>query len=240
MKQLNMNKKNEQTKLRVTDMVNFKQIYANFIPNKTLSQIELVLAEYEKNIKQGILLENPVKRGINCIIKYPVDLKYYRVKLLNVNKDESCEVEFLDYGTIDIVPRRNCFKMDDRISTLPSQVVECELANLKYSKNSLKKSMALYPDFIDLDTILPAKIVYSYVKEGKLKYGIVVYFEKLSNTKETIHHDLISKGFAKLDTKKPINPSVSEFKELEKASKKKSLGMWAEMEESDNEDNDDY
>ena len=232
--------KNEQIKLRVTDMVDFKQIYANIIPNKTLSQIEGVLAEYERNMKQGIPLENPIKKGINCMIKYSVDLKYYRVKLLNVHKDDTCEVEFLDYGTIDVVARRNCFKMDDRIATLSPQVVECELANLKYSKNSLRKSMALYPDFIDLDTILPAKIVYSYVKEGKMKYGIVVHFEKLSNTKETIHYDLISKGYAKLDTKKPMGPTISEFKDIEKDAKKRSLGMWVENEESDNEDNDDY
>jgi len=227
--------KDENVKIRVTDMVDFKHFFVNIIPNKTLSTIEKTLSDFENGNKVGVPLDPPIKKGTLCIVKYS-DLKYYRVRILNIMKEEM-EVEFLDYGTVDVVSKRNLFKMEDSISTLPPQVVECELAGLKYSKNSLKKSMDLFPDFIDLENILPARIAYSYVsQEGKPKVGLVIYFEKQSNIKESIHHDLLSKGYAKIDKKKPQSAAIKEFLDIEKAAKTKSTGMWAEMEESDNED----
>ena len=225
----------ELLKIRVVDMVNFKQIYCNFIPNKSLSHIEKVLAEYENQVRDGLPLDPPIKKGTICICKYQVDLRFYRVKITNLLKDDQIEVEFLDYGTIDIVDKRNLFKMDSEISTYPPQYVECELAGLKFSKNSISKAQALYPNLIDFETILPAKTVYTYEVEGKVKHGIIIFFEKISNIKETIHYDLLSKGFAKLNSKKPIGTSLSEFKPAQKIASDKIIGMWTEMDDSDEE-----
>lgn len=228
--------KDEAIKLRVVDMVDFKNMFINILPNKTLSTIEKTLSEYEAENKKGSPLEPPIKKGILCMCRYLVDGKFYRVRITAILKDDKYEVEFIDYGTIDVVEKRNLFKTDDSLSTLPPQVVECELAGLKYSKNSLTKALALYPNLIDFDNVLPGKIAYSYVtSEGKLKYGIVIFFKELTNTNETIHHNLLSKGYAKFDSKKLIGKALQDFKESEKVAKTKSLGMWTEMEESDEE-----
>lgn len=228
--------KEENIKLRVVDMVDFKSFFANILPNKPLSTIEKTLYEYEGGVKKGTPLNPPIKKGTLCLCHYTVDFKYYRVKILAILKDDKFEVEFIDYGTIDVVNKRALFIMDDSISTLPPQVVECELASLKYSKNSHKKSMDLYPNFIDFDAVLHAKIVYTYVNsDGKLKHGVVIYKDNVNDIKQSMHYNLISKGFAKINSKKPVGKTMLLFKDAEKAAESKAIGMWNQMEESDDE-----
>lgn len=229
--------KEESMKVRITDMIDMKNIYCNFIPNKELSTIEKVLGEYDEGKKKPLNLQPPFKKGILCMCRYHADKNYYRAMITGILKDDKFEIVLIDYGTIDIANRSDLFKIDESISTIPSQVVECELASLTFSKNSHTKSLNLYPKLINLDKILPAKSVYSYkTTEGKTKHGVIIYLDKANDDTKTIHYDLLSKGFAKFDTKKPISGTLNSFVEIEKASKSKGLGMWVENEESDNEE----
>lgn len=226
--------KNENIKIRITDLIDLKKFYANVLPNKSLSTIEKVLGYYDEGEKTALPLEPPIKKGTICIAKYQADLKHYRVKITAILKDETCEVDFIDYGTVDIIPKRNLFKMDESIGTIEPQVVECELANLKFSKNSHKKALSLYPNFIDLEKSHSAKIVYS-TNAQKPKLGVVIYFGKGSNLTDSIQHDLISKGFASIDEKKPLHDSLIALKEVQKKAKSSGIGRWTEGEESEQE-----
>ena len=229
--------KEEKMKIRITDMVDFKNIYCNFIPNKDLSLIEKVLSQYDDGTKKPITLQPPFKKGVLCMCRYHADKNYYRAMITSILKDDKFEIVLTDYGTIDIANRSDLYKIDDSISTIPSQVVECELASLTFSKNSHTKSLNLYPKLINLEKILPGKTVYSYkTSEGKTKHGIVIYLDKVDDDSKTIHHDLLSKGFAKFDTKKPITDTLKNFIDIEKESKSKGIGMWVENEESDNDE----
>jgi len=224
--------KNDAVKIRITDMVDFKCFYANLIPNKQLSAVERTLNDYDGGKKELVPLDPPIKKAISCIAKYH-DQRHYRVRIMNIFKDEA-EVEFLDYGTIDVVGKNDLFKMDDSLSTIPPQVVECELAGLKYSRNSMSKSLGAFPDFVNPDLILNAKILYTYKFLGKDKLGIVVYKEKSDSLAESIHGKLLSSGFAKIDSKKP-NKGLEEIKALQQKAQTGNLGMWKEMEASDDE-----
>lgn len=228
--------KDEMIKIRISDMVSFNHFYANIFPNKNLATIEKTLSAYDDGSKKAKPLDPPIRKGTLCILYYQSDLRHYRVIITAILKEEKFEVDFIDYGTIDVVEKRHLFKMDDTIVAIEPQCVICELAGIKFSVNSKKKSHEMYPDFIDLETIVPARVAYTYSSYGKLKYGVVIYFEKGTSTKESMHYELISRGFAKLDSKKSLPKSLSELKEFENKAKEASLGMWAQMEESDNED----
>lgn len=234
----NLEEKNDVIKLRVTDMVDFKEIFINILPNKELSKIDEVLGKYDSGDKKGVLLQQPIKVGTNCIAYYDVDQSHYRVRINGLLKDNKASVEFIDYGTIDTVSVNFLYKLEDSLSLIKPQVVNCELACLKYSKNSHKKSIGLYPNIIDLDKVVNGRIVYTYLKYGKLKTGIIIYDDKPNNIKSSIQGNLIQKGYAKLDNNKPITKCITELKELENKSKENNLGMWATMEQSDNEDDD--
>lgn len=229
--------KDELVKVRVTDMISLKNFYVNILPNKHLTAIDKVLSKYDEGEKKAVPLDPPIKRGIMCIGYYSqVDQRHYRVRITAALKDEKYEVDFVDYGTIDVLDKNDLFKLDDSISTIEPQVVNAELATIKFSQNSAKKSLALYPNFIDLDKVVNARIAYSYLSYGKPKIGIVIYDDKPNDIQKSVHANLISKGYAKLDSKKPLTKTMQELKEIEKKAKKDNVGMWAENEESDNED----
>ena len=53
----------------------------------------------------------------------------------------------------------------------------CGLAYLKYSKISMRKAVKKYPNFVDFDNELNAKLCYSYKKGSETKYGLIVFKE---------------------------------------------------------------
>lgn len=228
--------KDEKVKIRVTDIFDLKNFYANVMPNKQLSQIESVLEEYNQGKRKTTPLAPPIKKGTLCMAKYSEDDCFYRVRITNVLKDKF-EVEFIDYGTVDFVYSVNLVKMDDSIATLEPQVVYCELANLKYSKNSMKKSLSLYPDIVNLEKVMSAHIVYSYVYQGKVKQGVYLSKSDKGNTlSDSLNYELLAKGYAKLNLKKPLNKNYLELKEVQKKAEANKLGLWVEMEKTDDED----
>lgn len=232
----NLTEKDEIIKIRITDMVSFKQFYGNILPNKSLSLIEKTLLAYDESQKTPKQLDPQIKKGTLCLLKYSVDERHYRVLVTGILKDDKYEVDFIDYGTIDIVNKKDLYKIDESLSVIEGQVVEFELASIKFSKNSKKKSFELYPNLIDLEGSYTARVCYTYQVYGKIKYGVIIYDGQSTSTVDSMHSKLVSKGFAKIDSKKPLPKSVSELKELEKKARDNAIGMWTEMEESDKED----
>ena len=230
----------ETIKLRVTDIIDFGTFYCNFMPNNTLTKIETLLDEYDNGVHEALPLEKPIKKGVYCVARYPEDYRYYRAKITSILKGDKYEVEFIDYGSVALVGEDDLIKMDNSISDIEPQVMICEFAYLKYSKNSRKKAVKAYPDFVNIDVIQSAQLYYTYAFEGKTRHGVIIHYRKTcSNLEETFHHDLLVNGLAKLDTKKGGSKAPSELKGYQKKAEEASKGMWAEGEESDEEiDND--
>jgi staphylococcal nuclease domain-containing protein 1 len=224
--------RNDDIKVRVTDYIDFNNFYVNILPNKTLKMIEDVLSKYDSGKLKGTPIEPPVKKGLFCIAKYKNDDKYYRAHITRVLKDDKFEVEFIDYGTVDTVLIDDLIKMDSTISTFEPQGILCEFAYLKYSKNSMKKALDKYTDFVIFDLVLPAKACYSYNQDSKNKLGVVVCHPN-GDVNNSYHNDLINVGYAKFDAKKKIPDYLKVLKNLEKKADEKGIGLWAENEASD-------
>ena len=224
---------NKDIKIRITEEIDLDKFFCNFLPNKTLDKIEQVLADYDDGVKKSDKLSLPIKNGTLCAAKFPDDNKYYRALVKSHNKEkQEFQVEFIDYGNIETVSMDDLIKLDGTISSLPPQAMYCELAYMKYSKMSMKKAVDKYPDFIDFDNELNAKLCYSYSQEAQLKHGLIV-FKEGKDMKNTYHADLLKLGLAKLNRSKQLPDYMKPLDPIEKEARDKELGVWDDNEETD-------
>jgi staphylococcal nuclease domain-containing protein 1 len=224
-------------KIRITDEIDLHKFYCNFLPNKTLDKIEEILADYDEGIKKGESLSLPVKSGTLCAAKFPDDKKYYRGVVKSHDKEnKEFQIEFIDYGNIEKVSLKDLIKLDGEISSLPPQAMFCELAYLKYSKMTMKKAVDKYPDFVDFDNEVNAKLCYTYNQDEGIKNGLIV-FKEGKDMKKTYHADLLKLGYAKLNRNKKLPDYMKPLDPIEKDAEKQELGVWDDNEEADYEQN---
>ena len=229
---------NKDIKIRITDQIDLDKFYCNFLPNPTLNKIEEILADYDDGIKKCEHLSLPIKNGTLCAAKFPDDQKYYRAIIKNMNKEKEFKVEFIDYGNIETVTLKDLIKLDGEISSIPPQIKFCELAYLKYSKNSMKKAVKNYPDFIDFEKEVDAKLCYSYTNNDETKYGLIIYLEG-KDIKKTYHAELLESGLAKVNRSMEIPDYMKDLEPIENEAKLKELGVWDDNEETDYDQYDD-
>jgi staphylococcal nuclease domain-containing protein 1 len=229
---------NKDVKIRITDQIDFHKFYCNFLPNKTLEKIEDILADYDDGIKEAEKLSLPIKNGTLCAAKFPDDKKYYRGLVKRFFKDKNeFEIEFIDYGNIEKVKLNDLIKLDGKISSLPPQAMFCEFAYLKYSKLTMKKAVDKYPDFVDFDNEVNAKLCYTYNTDAEKKHGLIV-FKEGKDLKKSYHADLLKLGYAKLNRNKELPEYMKAFDPIEKDAEYKELGVWDDNEETDYDQND--
>jgi staphylococcal nuclease domain-containing protein 1 len=227
--------KHSDIKIRVTDYIDLNNFYVNILPIKNLQIIESVLANYTSGKTKGVKVEPPVNKGLLCAARYHVDKTFYRAIITGVLKDEKYEVEFIDYGTVDIVAGTDLIKLDGSIAQYEAQAVLCELAYMKFSQNTMKKAMDKFPDFVNLELELNAKLCYTYNAEVKEKSGVLIYHTQDKKNANSYHHDILKLGLAKLDKSKKIPDYFKELSELDSANENKNIGIWAENDVSDDE-----
>jgi len=223
-----INEKHSDVKVRITDYVDMNNFYVNILPNKNLTKIEDVLNKYSSGQLKGTKLESPINKGLMCAARYPVDNNYYRAIITAVLKDDRYEVELIDYGTVEIVNVSNLIKLDGSIAQFEAQGLLCEMAYLKFSQNTMKKTLDKFPDFVDLDLEVSAKLCYSYNNEGKEKLGLLLYKGSNKNNSNSYHNDILRNALAKLDSTKKIPDYMKDFVDLDLANEAKNLGVWAD------------
>ena len=224
-------------KIRITDEIDLDRFFCNFLPNKELEKIEDVLSNYDDGIEEGERLSPPIKQGTLCAARFPEDEKYYRAVIKRFNKEKNeYQVEFIDYGNIEWVKLNDLIKLDEKISSLPPQVMICGLAYLKYSKISMRKAVNKFSNFVDFDNELNAKLCYSYKIGGEKKYGLIV-FKEGKDMKKTYHADLLKLGYAKLNRNKKLPDYMKPLDPIEKDAEIKELGVWDDNEDADYEQN---
>ena len=220
-------------KLRITEQIDMHNFYVNFLPNKELDKIENILSKYDEGEKKEIKLELPIKINTLCAARFPDDDRFYRGIIRGyIKKNNEYKIEFIDYGNVEYLKPEDLIKLDSDITSIEPQAKLCELAYLEYSKNSMKKSVDKYPDFIDIDNTLNGKLCYDYNDNGIKKHGIIIYL-KDNDIYSTYHAGLLKIGYAKIDRKKKLPDYLKELNNIEDQANKDGLGLWAEDEEID-------
>ena len=225
---------NKDIKIRITDQIDLDKFFCNFLPNKTLDKIEQVLSDYDDGVEIAENLVPPIKQGTLCAARFPEDERYYRAVIKKYNKEQNeYQVEFIDYGNIEWVKLDDLIKLDGKISSLPPQAMVCGLAYLKYSKISMRKAVKKYPNFVDFENELNAKLCYSYKKGAETKYGLVVFKEGKNDMKKTYHADLLKEGLAKLNRNGELPEYMKDLDPIEQEAEKLEIGVWDDNEETD-------
>ncbi|KAI6659409.1 tudor domain containing protein 5 TDRD5 [Oopsacas minuta] len=76
------------------------------------------------------LLNNPGE-GQNCAAPYQKDGYYYRAKIMKIPLPDQAEVFYVDYGNKSRVPLGSLRRIKPIHMVLPSQAIQCRLANVK-------------------------------------------------------------------------------------------------------------
>ena len=104
----------------------------------------------------------------------------------------------------------------------------------------MKSAVEKFPDFVDFDNELNARLCYNVNRGDGSKKGLIIFY-KDENINNSYHYDLISLGFAKLDEKANLTEILNPLKIIEEKAKKEKLGVWGDYEALDyDEDEDNY
>jgi len=99
----------------------------------------------------------------------------------------------------------------------------------------MKKTIEKFPNFVDLDLELNAKLCYTYNAQTKEKSGLLIYHTKDKKNTNSYHYDILKLALAKLDKNKKIPDYLKEISDLNDANENKNIGIWAENDVSDDE-----
>ncbi len=79
-------------------------------------------------------LEKPIKKGTICASKFSVDNSWYRSKILRPLGKGEYEVEFIDFGNIDVVSQDDLKLLPQKILDFEPQAKQCSLAYINVHK----------------------------------------------------------------------------------------------------------
>ena len=102
----------------------------------------------------------------------------------------------------------------------------------------MRKAVKKYPNFVDFDNELNAKLCYTYKKGGETKYGLIV-FKDGKDMKKTYHADLLKEGLAKLNRNNDLPEYMKDLDPIEQDAELQEIGVWDDNEETDYGQNED-
>lgn len=204
---------------------------------KDLKKLEQFEAEFDRFHAQNpsasklsqdlpVGLERAPRKGELVSAKF--DGKYYRAKCLGSVKGK-VEVFFIDYGNIDYVSVRELRALPTKFALIPASAFSTVLQNLKLPpKNTDYYTTAV--EFLE-DLTLDKKLVASVLPGKETTYESILYDaeESLKDATYTINKELVSQGWAIVDSK-IVNPAVKkyveELSEVQKSAKSHHKGCW--------------
>ena len=120
------------------------------ISSDRLSNLVKKLNEEYSNIGSNQLLLQSPHIGQLCCALYVEDYSWYRAKIKEIRGDNAL-LYFIDYGNEETVSVRTLKQLRERYTVVPSQAVECCLANVKpngisWSASACTRFRSLYSD----------------------------------------------------------------------------------------------
>ena len=120
------------------------------VSSDRLSKIAEKLNEEYSNMGGSQLLLHSPRIGQLCCALYAEDYNWYRAKIKDI-KGQNARVFFIDYGNEDTVSVGTLKQLREKYTVLPSQAIECCLANIKpngvsWSSSACTRFRSLYSD----------------------------------------------------------------------------------------------
>ncbi|CAC5402526.1 TDRD1_4_6_7 [Mytilus coruscus] len=167
-----------------------------------------------------------------CCAQFLEDNKFYRAQILEIiqtpaspqkvseNDSESSvsgkiKVFYMDYGDVELVPKRRLFPLPKELQNIPSLAIKCSLAHarpVKTSKHWSKDAKGCFNKLTGEDKVLKMIIVDGSIEEtlGSVKADPLKVILVDNNDKEEIciNVDLIKQGYAELDIQEDLKTEI--------------------------------
>ncbi|VDI37682.1 tudor domain-containing protein 1/4/6/7 [Mytilus galloprovincialis] len=167
-----------------------------------------------------------------CCAQFMEDNKFYRAQIIEIiqtpdspkkisenDSDSSVsgkiKVFYMDYGDVELVPKRRLFPLPKELQNIPSLAIKCSLAHVRPVKNNKHWSTDAKECFNKLagdDKVFKMIIVDGSIEEtlGSVEADPLKVILVDNNDKEEIciNVDLIKQGYAELDVKEDLKTEI--------------------------------
>ncbi|XP_052095616.1 uncharacterized protein LOC127730970 [Mytilus californianus] len=167
-----------------------------------------------------------------CCAQFLEDNKFYRAQILEIiqtpaspqkvseNDSESSvsgkiKVFYMDYGDVELVPKRRLFPLPKELQNIPSLAIKCSLAHVipvKKSKHWSTDAKGCFNKLTGEDKVLKMIIVDGSMEEtlGSVKVDPLKVILVDNDDKEEIciNVDLIKQGYAELDIQEDLKAEI--------------------------------
>lgn len=180
-----------------------------------------------------VKLEKMPKSGDYVSAKFSDNGKYYRARVVSVDRASGkIEVQHLDFGNVDRVTLLSLRVLPSQFSlnTIPAFAHTTTLQNLLLPPQKPRDFLTDAVYVLD-ELTYEKKLVLSALPGTTTEYESIVYDaeKSLTDAEYTINKDLVSQGWAVVDTKN-VRPQVKEYVEemvqAQKEAKEAHIGCW--------------
>ena len=125
---------NERMQVLMTDIASASNFYLRVVNDNQYSKIEAELKRFEPSISED--LEKPIKKGTICAARFSDDGNWYRAKVLSSLGKGDIEVQFIDFGNIDVANANSgdLKRLPEKLLQYEPQAKPATLAYLKVPK----------------------------------------------------------------------------------------------------------
>lgn len=113
----------------MTDIKDATRFHVRILGESQYSKIDMELEKF--NLLNAGDLEKPIKKNTLCAARFKVDNKWYRASVLRTIGKGQIEVEFVDFGNVEVVNGDDLKKLPPSLLQYEPQAKLCKLAYIK-------------------------------------------------------------------------------------------------------------
>jgi len=219
----------------LTEIADCATFFIQLQDNENLAKVQRLSQAFDP--ASAAPLQEPIKSGVKCWAKFREDNEWYRGTVQR-RVGGNYSIHFFDYGNEDEVELVNLRQLAGKALEMAPLAVQCSFAFLRPQKTtdplgneagSTLRELAWGKDM--------------FVKILAVKNGVsqVILSHDPNEEQDTINSELVGRGLARMERNARTiigNRSIPFLLEKEDYARKRRLGVWANSEYSDDEDED--
>lgn len=150
---------NERIQVLMTDITDASSFHLRLVNENQYAKIEQELSKFDAIRAQD--LEKPIKKGTLCAARFKLDDSWYRGRILRALGKGQYEVEFIDFGNVDVVNGDDLKKLSQSLLQYEQQAKLSTLAYIRVQRinNEIGEEAAKLVQSIALDKVTDAIVV---------------------------------------------------------------------------------
>ncbi|XP_055952642.1 tudor domain-containing protein 5-like isoform X2 [Argiope bruennichi] len=157
----------------VSSVNNVDHIYIQLLGEDTS---DVLIKKYEdlerfyssSQSKDYLMKDFHIAAGSIGVALWPVDMHWYRIRIMSVVSSETVQVFYVDYGTIEIISKNLLRYIREEFFDFPTQAIKASLAYVKPSLTDSKRNSVAKARILELCTDITVMAKIHHIKDGLL------------------------------------------------------------------------